>query len=54
MIEESEFRSHKILILKRKNDDKFPFQFGLGKARMIVEHFDKIKEFVDKNKNAEM
>jgi hypothetical protein len=28
---------------------KFPFSFGLGKAKMILENIDSIKKFVETN-----
>ena len=49
MIEKSEFKGRPILILKRDEEDKYPFSFGIGKAKLIVENFDAIKEFVEKN-----
>jgi len=42
-VEYSEFKGNKLIVLKRSEDDKFPFSFG--KARLIVENFDAIKEF---------
>jgi hypothetical protein len=54
MIEEREFRGHSILILKRSADDKYPFQFGLGKAKLIVEHYEAIKKWLEENKTEEV
>ena len=34
------------IALRHAKDDKFAFTFGLGKARLIVEHIDSIKQFV--------
>ena len=39
-----QYKGHPMIILNP--DDRFPFQFGLNKARMIVEQFDEIREFV--------
>jgi hypothetical protein len=50
MIEHGEFKGKPLLILKRNEDDKYPFSFGLGKARMIVEHLEDIKKFVEDHK----
>jgi hypothetical protein len=47
VVERGEFRGKPILILKRDENEKFPFSFGLGKARMIVDNFDEIKKFVE-------
>jgi hypothetical protein len=49
MIEQSEFRGHKIIILKRDKDDKYPFQFGAGKAKLIIDNIDEIKKFWEEN-----
>lgn len=49
MIEHGEFRGHKMLILKRDKDDKYPFQFGAGKAKLIVDHIEEIKKFLAEN-----
>lgn len=36
-----------MIILKRNDQDNFPFQFGKGKARLIVENFEAIKKFAE-------
>ena len=48
-IEESEFKGNKVLVLRNQADDKYPFTFGLAKAKMILEAIDDIKAFVAKN-----
>ena len=45
---ESEFKGNPLLVLSKGEDDNFPFQFGLKKAQLIIEHFDAIKAFVEK------
>ncbi len=50
MIEKSEFKGKPIIILKRDEEDKYPFSFGLSKARLIIENIDEIKKFVEQNK----
>ena len=52
MIERSEFKGKPILILKRDEEEKFPFSFGLTKAKLIVENFEEIKKFVEENTKA--
>ena len=47
MIESSEFKGKPVLILRRDENDKYPFAFGLSKARLIMENLDAIKQFVD-------
>jgi hypothetical protein len=50
--ERSEYRDKPLLILKRTEDDKYPFSFGLSKARLILEHIEDIKKFVADNETA--
>ena len=52
MIERGEYKGKPLLIIKRNEDDKFPFSFGLNKARMILENIDEIKKFVEENSQA--
>jgi len=49
MYEEAEYKGNKILVLKRTEDDKYPFIFGVSKAKLIIEHMEDIKRFVEKN-----
>ena len=49
MIEKTEFKGKPVLILKRSEEDKFPFAFGLGKARLIMENIEEIKKFIEDN-----
>ncbi|MDC4205244.1 MAG: hypothetical protein MPW14_20950 [Candidatus Manganitrophus sp.] len=46
---ESEFKGNPMLVLSQGPDDKFPFQFGLKKAKLILENIDEIKKFVEKH-----
>jgi hypothetical protein len=48
MVEFSEFKGNKVIILKRDENDKYPFSFGLSKAKLILEHLEDIKKFVGK------
>lgn len=45
-----EYRGIPMLIIRATPQDKFPFQFGVKKARMILEHLEAIKQFVAENK----
>jgi hypothetical protein len=47
IVEFGEFKGNKMIILKRNPEDKFPFQFGLSKARLILEHIADIQKFVE-------
>ena len=49
MIEKSEFKGKPIIILKRSEDDQYPFSFGLSKAKLIMENLEEIKKFVQEN-----
>ena len=44
-VEYGEFKGHKMIILKKDDNDQFPFQFGKAKAKLIVEHYNTIKKF---------
>ena len=50
---EETFKGHKLIVLMRNADDKFPFKFGLGKAKLILDNIDEIREFVDNNAGGE-
>jgi hypothetical protein len=47
VVEYGEFKGNKVITLKRDENDTYPFSFGKGKARLIVENFDEIKKFVE-------
>jgi hypothetical protein len=46
IIERSEFKGKPILVIKRNEDDKYPFSFGVSKAKMVLECIEEIKKFV--------
>jgi len=47
VVEYSEYKGNKIIILKRDENDRYPFSFGKAKARLIVENFEAIKKFAE-------
>jgi len=49
MVERSEFNGRPVIILRRGEGDKYPFTFGLSKARLILENLEEVKKFVDEN-----
>jgi hypothetical protein len=49
IVERGEFKGKPLLILKRDEEDKYPFSFGVSKARLIVENFEEIKKFYEEN-----
>jgi hypothetical protein len=52
MVERSEFKGKPVLIIKRDENDKYPFSFGMTKAKMILENLEEIKRFVEDNEKA--
>lgn len=49
MVERSEFKGKPVLVIKRNEEDKYPFSFGLSKAKLILENIEEIKKFVEEN-----
>lgn len=47
--EESEYKGNPVLVLKNAEDDRYPFTFGVKKAKLMLEHIEEIKKFVAKN-----
>lgn len=50
LVTESEFKGNSMLVLKRDASDRFPFQFGLSKAELILDCVDEIRAWVAKEK----
>jgi len=48
IVSESEYKGNPMIVIKTSEEDKYPFQFGLKKAKLILENIDAIKEFVKK------
>ena len=49
MVEHSDYKGNPVLVLRRSEDDKVPFSFGINKAKMILENLEEIKKFVAEN-----
>ena len=49
IVEESEYKGSPVLVLKNTEEDRYPFTFGVKKAKLMLEHLDDIKKFVAKN-----
>ncbi|MDI6756924.1 MAG: hypothetical protein QME32_02765 [Endomicrobiia bacterium] len=49
IVEKSEYKGQPVIVLKRSEDDKYPFSFGLNKAKMVIESIEEIKKFVAEN-----
>lgn len=45
-MEIGEYKGHRLLVLRKGDDDKFPLQFGLTKAKLVLEHLDDVRKFV--------
>jgi hypothetical protein len=48
IVSESEYKGNPMIVIKNSEDDKFPFQFGLKKAKLVLENIEEIKKFVEK------
>ena len=47
--QESEYKGSPVLILSQGPEDRFPFSFGIRKARLILDHYDDIASFVGRH-----
>jgi hypothetical protein len=47
VVEYREYKGNKVIVLKRDENDRYPFSFGKSKARLIVENFEAIKSFAE-------
>ncbi|MCL5410498.1 MAG: hypothetical protein M1324_01435 [Patescibacteria group bacterium] len=45
---ESEFKGNVMIVIKNNEEDQYPFQFGLKKAKLVLENIEEIKKFVEK------
>ena len=46
-VEFSEFKGNKMIVLKRDDQDTYPFQFGKNKAKLVVQFYEDIKKFAE-------
>ncbi len=53
MEERTEFKGKPVMVIKRDENDKYPFSFGMTKAKMILENLDEIRRFVEDNSKEE-
>lgn len=49
MVERGEYKGKPLIIIKRSEDDKYPFSFGLSKAKLILDNLEEIKKFVEEH-----
>ena len=38
MIERSEYKGKPLIVIKRSEEDQYPFSFGVNKAKLILEN----------------
>ena len=48
VVSESEFKGNPMIVIKLDEEDKYPFQFGVKKAKLVLENIEAIKAFVEK------
>ena len=48
-VERGDYNGKPVIILRRDENDKFPFSFGMSKARLILENVEEIQKFVADN-----
>jgi hypothetical protein len=53
LVIKEEFKGNPIIKLKRTEDDQYPFSFGLGKAKLVLQNVEEIKKFVEENDKQE-
>ena len=46
---EGEYKGNPMFVIKNTEEDKFPFSFGVKKAKLVLEHIEEIKKFVEKH-----
>jgi len=51
IVEESEFKGNPMIVIKNDEEDKYPFQFGVKKAKLVLENIEEVKKFVEKHDN---
>ncbi len=49
----SEYKGHKLIVLKSDEESRYPFSFGKKKAKLIVENFEAIKVFAEEESRTE-
>lgn len=49
IVSESEYKGNPMIVIKNDEEDKFPFQFGVKKAKLVLENIEEIKKFVEKH-----
>jgi hypothetical protein len=53
IVERSEYKGNPTLVIRRNEEDKYPFSFGISKAKLILENLEEIKKFVQDNSTSQ-
>jgi hypothetical protein len=48
IVSESEFKGNPMIVIKNNEEDQYPFQFGVKKAKLVLENIEAVKKFVEK------
>lgn len=48
IVTESEFKGNPMIVIKNDEEDQYPFQFGVKKAKLVLENIEEVKKFVEK------
>ena len=51
IVEFEEYKGNAMIVLKNDEDDRYPFKFGLGKAKKIIDSYDEIKKWVEEQES---
>jgi hypothetical protein len=49
VVEESEYKGNPMIVLRRNPEDRYPFQFGLSKAKLVLDAVEEIRAWVAKH-----
>ncbi len=49
LIEETEYKGRPTITIRFDENDRYPFSFGMGKAKKILGSLEEIKAFVEKH-----
>jgi len=49
IVSESEFKGNPMIVIKNDEEDQYPFQFGVKKAKLVLENIEAVKKFVEKH-----
>ena len=52
-VERTTYKGNPMIVIKRNEEDNFPFSFGLNKARLILANLDEIQKFVNEHEQIE-